>query len=134
DVSNAGGRAVFQMRIKAMLVIALARCQRPAAAEMILPPDQGERAAQGAGTGEGAEITRAIILLETGKRKPRNGVVQIHLQHEEAFVIAKADVVARMKFFDQLAFEQESFRLAPDDVAIEIVNRFDQRLEFEVPA
>ncbi len=39
-----------------------------------------------------------------------------------------------MKFLDELALQQEGLRFAADDVTIEIVNRLDEGLEFQVPA
>ncbi len=39
-----------------------------------------------------------------------------------------------MELLDELAFEQQGFRLAADDVEIEVVDRLDQGLEFQVPA
>ena len=39
-----------------------------------------------------------------------------------------------MKFLDEFAFEQESFRFTADDVIIKIVNTIDERAEFEIPS
>ena len=39
-----------------------------------------------------------------------------------------------MKLLDEFAFQQQSLRLAADDVKIEIVNGLDQCLELQVPA
>src|SRR6266496_1058268 len=116
-----------------MLIIAFGGSQRAAAAQVVLAPDQGERAAQRAGVWERAEIAGAVLLLEAGEREARNGVVEVNLQHEEPFVVAKTDIVPGMKFFDQFAFEQEGFGLAADEVKIKIRNRFEQSFEFEIP-
>src|ERR1043166_189141 len=100
---------------------------------MKLPPNQRERAPQCAGTRKRSEITRAFVLLDTRQRKPRNRIAQIDLHHEETLVVPKTDVVARVKFLDELAFQQQRFRLTADEVKIEIVDGFDQRLELQVP-
>ena len=76
---------------------------------------------------------RAVVLLKPREREVRDGVVQIHLEHDEPFVVAETDVVARFEFLDEFAFQQKRFRLAPDQVKIEIANRLNQRVEFKVP-
>ncbi len=83
---------------------------------------------------ERPEITRAVVLLEAGEGEARDGVVQVDLEQEEPLVVAEADVVTRMKFLDELAFEQQRLGFAADDVDIEIVDGLDERLELEVPA
>ncbi len=83
---------------------------------------------------ERPEITRAIVLLEAGEREARDGVVQVHLEHEEALVVAETDVVTRMKFLDELAFEQQRLGFAANHVDVEIMDGLDERLEFQVPA
>src|SRR5438105_1029645 len=83
-----------------------------ASAQMILTPNQSQRAPQSTGIREWTEVARAVVLFESGKGKPWNRVVKIYLQHQEPFVVAKTDVVTGMKFFNQLAFEQEGFGFA----------------------
>ena len=133
-VADARRGAVFQVRIKAMLVIAVGRCQWPAPAQVILASHQGQRAAQRARVRERPEVARAVVLLQAREREPRDRVVQVHLQHHELLVIAEADVVARVEFLDELAFQQQRLRLAPHDVEIEIEDGLDQGLELQVPA
>ena len=99
-----------------MLVIRLAWRERAAAAQIELPPDERERVAQRARIRERPEVTRAVVLFEPREGEVRNRVVQIHLEHQEPLVVAETDVVARMKFLDELAFEQERLRFAADDV------------------
>src|ERR1700722_9933818 len=82
---------------------------------------------------ERPEVTRAIVLLETGEREARDGIVQIDLKQHEPLVVAEADVVTRMKFLDQLAFEQQRLGFAADDVHIEVMDGLDERAEFDVP-
>ena len=72
-------------------------------------------------------------MLDAGEREARDGIVEIDFYEKETFVVAEADVVARVKFFDEFALEEESFGFAADDVIIEIVNAFDESAEFEVP-
>ena len=117
-----------------MLVIALGRSQRTAPPQVILASHQGQRAAQRARIRERAEVAGAVILLKSREREARDRVFEVDLQHQELLVVAKADVVARVEFLDELAFQQQRLRLAPDDVEIEIVNGVGQRLEFQVPA
>ncbi len=52
---------------------------------------------------------------------------------EEPFVVAKTDVVARLIFLDQLAFQQERLRLAAHGVCVKIVNGVDQGVELQIP-
>ena len=86
------------------------------------------------GIGKWAKITRPVILLYTGQSKARDRVIQIDLEHEEPLVIAETDVVAGMEFLDEFALEQEGLRFAPDDMNIKVVDRFNQRLELQIPA
>src|SRR5207245_10739241 len=39
-----------------------------------------------------------------------------------------------MKLLDQFAFQQQRLRLVTDRMHVEVVDRVDQRVEFEVPA
>src|SRR6266576_3719403 len=116
-----------------MLVIALIRSQRAATAEMILAADEGKCAPKRAGVWERTEVARAIVLFDAGEGETRDRVVEINFDEKKAFVVAKADVVARMKFFDEFAFQEEGFGFAANDVIIKIVNAVDERAEFEVP-
>ena len=97
-------------------------------------PHQRQRVAHRAGIGERPEVARAVVLLDAGEGEVRDRVVQVDLQHQEALVVAEADVVARVEFLDQLAFEQQRLRLALHHVNVEIVDRLDQRVELQVPA
>ena len=96
--------------------------------------DQGQRPAQGARVWKGAEVTGAVLLFEPGEAKARDRVVQVDLEHEESLVIAETDVVARVKLLDEPAFQEQSFRLAADDVEVKVVDRLGQGLELQVPA
>ena len=116
-----------------MPVIRLIGCQRTAAAQVELSPNQLQRVAQRTGIGEGPEVSRPVLLFQTRQGETRNRIIQIYLQQQEPFVIAKTDIVSRMKFFDELAFEQKSFGFGTHQVEIKIMNSFHQRLEFEVP-
>src|SRR5581483_11120197 len=98
DVPDARRGAILQVRVKTMAVVALGRRERTAPAQMKLPADERERAAERAGVRERTEVARAVVLLEAREREARDRIVQVHLQHQEPFVVAKADVVARMKF------------------------------------
>ena len=61
------------------------------------------------------------------------GIVEVDLDEQEPFVVAEADVVARLIFLDQLAFQQERLRFAAHGVGVEIVDGLDQGVEFQVP-
>src|SRR3954470_14614272 len=82
---------------------------------------------------EGPEIAGAIILLITGKGKPRNRIIQVNLEHQESLVVLEADVVTRMEFLDEFTFQQQRFRLTPNYMHIQVMNGFDQRLELGIP-
>src|SRR6185437_5150533 len=69
NVIDAGRGAIFQVGIEAMAIIAFRRRERTAAAQVKLPPDQRERAAERAGVGEWAEIPGAVVLLEPRERE-----------------------------------------------------------------
>src|SRR5689334_8568249 len=119
------------MRVKAMFVVGLAGGERAATAQVELLPHEGEGAAQRPGIGEGSKISGAVFLAQPSQGKARDGIVQVDLQEEKAFVIAETDVVTRMKFLDQLAFEEQCLRLAPDHVHIKIVDGLDEGAELE---
>ena len=134
DVADAWRGAVFQMRVKAMLVIRFARREDAAAAQVKLPLRERDDVPRRRRVDERAEVARAVVFFETCKSKIRDRVVQIHFEHQKSFVVAEADVVARLEFLDELAFEQQRLGFAADDVEIEITDRLDERVEFQVPA
>ena len=78
------------------------------------------------------EVARAVVLLEARQAKTRPLLGRIDFHDEEAFVVAKRDVVARPVFLDQLAFEQERFRFARHGVRFEIPDRLEQGARLEV--
>lgn len=72
-------------------------------------------------------------MFDTGECEAGDGIVEIDFEQQKTFVVSEADVVARVKFFDEFAFEEERFGFAADDVIIKIVNAIDERAKFEVP-
>src|SRR5581483_714970 len=82
-VADARRGAMLQIPVETMAVVALARRQRPAAAQMKLPADEIQRVAQRRRMRERPEVPRAIVLLEARERETRDGIVQVHLEHEE---------------------------------------------------
>src|SRR5439155_6123238 len=120
----------FQMRVKTMLVVPFGRRERTTTAQMKLFSNERKRATQCARVWERPEVTSAIVLLDPRECEARNGIVVIDLQHQEPFVVAKADVVARMKFLDQLALQQQCLRFAANNVEIEIVNSIHECAKF----
>src|SRR5204863_6724958 len=89
DVGDTRRGAVFQVCVEAMTVITLVWGQRPAAAQVVLSPDQRQCAAQSARIRERTEIARTVILLESRQREARNGIIHVDLQQQEPFVVAK---------------------------------------------
>src|ERR1700733_8110506 len=122
------------MRVKAMLVIGTRRRENTTAAQIKLPPRERDDIARGSRVDKRTKIFCAVVFFESRESEIRNRIVQIHFQQQKSFVVAEADVVARLEFFDEFAFEQERFGFAADDVEIEIANRLDERVEFQVPA
>src|SRR4029079_2609978 len=52
-----------------------------------------------------AEVTPAVILLESGKTKPRPLFREIDPDHQEPLVVTERNVVTRPVFLDQFAFQ-----------------------------
>ena len=134
DVPDARRRTPLHVAVETVFVVRVRGRERTAAAQVELASHQMERVAQRAGVREWTEVTRAIIRAQPREGEARNGIVEVHLHQQEAFVVAEADVVARMKFLDQLAFEQQRLRLAPDRVDVEVVDGIDEGVELQVPA
>ena len=117
-----------------MLVVRFIGRERAAPAQVELAPHQRERVAQRTGVNERPEVTSPVGRANPREGETRNGIVEVDLEQEEPFVVAEADIVARVKILDQLAFEQQRLGLAPDHMHVEIVNGFDQGVELEIPA
>src|SRR6185503_13864106 len=126
------GGAPFEIGIQTMLVISVRGRERAAAPKIELASDPREGVAQRGGMGEWAEITRPVIGAEARQREPRDGIVQVDLEQQEPFVVPKTDVVARMEFLDELAFEQQRFGLAFHCVDVEVVDGINQRAKLEI--
>ena len=71
---------------------------------------------------EWAKIAAAIILLDPAELKTRNRICELDFNQEESLIVAKADVIFRTKFFDELTLKQQCFRFATDRVNFEIPN------------
>ena len=84
--------------------------------------------------GEGSEVARLVVFFETGEPEPRPLVSHVHFDHEKAFVVAKADVVARAEFLDEAAFEEQRFGLAAGEVPLKIPDRVEQGAGLDVGA
>jgi len=65
-----------------MLVVALTRRQRAAAAQVEFVANQMKRAPRRARIGERSVISRSIFLLEACQRESGNGIFQIDLNQE----------------------------------------------------
>ena len=77
------------------------------------------------GTPQQGEVEERVRLIKEE--------LQVQLEQQKPLVIAETDIVTRVKLLDQFAFEQQRLRLASHHMDIEIMNRLDQRLEFQVP-
>src|ERR1043165_3080006 len=121
------------MTIKAMPIILFGRGERPPAAKVELPPEQLKTVAQRPGIGEWPEVARAILLFEASESEAWDRVVQIYLQKEKPFIVTETDVVARLEFLNQLAFQQNRFGFVAHHMNVQVVNGIDQGVEFEVP-
>ena len=77
--------------------------------------------------GKRPEIARAVVLSQAGEHEARDGIVEVDFDQQEPFVVAEADVVARLVFLDQFAFQQKRLRFAADGVSVEVVDGLDQR-------
>src|SRR5436190_22514905 len=102
-----------------MVVIPLGWRERTAAAQVKLAAHHGQRLSQGPSVREGPEISRPIVLLQARERKSRNRVLEINFDEQEAFIVTEADVVPRLEFLDQLAFQQQRLRFALHDMRVE---------------
>src|SRR5439155_22935071 len=124
----------LQMGVEAVFVVVFTRRQRATTAQIELVPHQGQSSPQCAGAGEWPEVTRAVVRLQARQGEARNQIVQVDLEQQKPFVVPKTDVVARVKFLDQLAFEQHRLGFAAHEMNINIANGLDQRVELQVPA
>jgi len=95
---------------------------------------ESEGLAEGAGVGVGAKVAGVVVFFEAGEAEARPFVGHVGLDHEEAFVVAEADVVAGAEFLDEAAFEEEGFGLAAGDVPLEIPDAIEEGAGFEIGA
>jgi hypothetical protein len=116
-----------------MFIIILVWRQGAAPTQIKLPANEGKGISQSAGIWEWAEIPGPIVLLETCEAKPGNGIVEIEFEQEETLVIPETNVVAGMKLLNELAFKEERFGVAFNDMYVQIVNCLDQRIELQIP-
>jgi hypothetical protein len=93
---------------------------------------QVQRVPHRAGVGERSEVTAPVVFFQARELETRERLVQIDLDHEQLFVVAKTDVVFRPIFLDETAFENNRLGVAPDDVKIKIPNALNQRAGFDV--
>ena len=134
DIADAGSGADLQMGVKAVAIVRFARVQHPAATEIELLAGQSERAPQRARVRERSEIASAMVGLDARENQAGDRVLEVHLEQQEPFVVPETDVVARPKFLDQLAFQEQRLGFTADHVTIEIVNGLHQGAELEIPS
>ena len=82
--------------------------------------------------GKRAKVARAVILSQPGQLKSWPGIVGIHADEQEPFVIPKADVVFGPEFLDQPPLEEHGFGFAADDVPLELPDAVDECARFGV--
>jgi hypothetical protein len=127
DATNAWCRAVFDDVVHTSLIIGFARFQSPAGSntEPFFHPLQ--RRAQGTCVRKWPEIPATVLFLEASKLKPGDGIRKIYLHQQEAFIVAKTDIILRTKFFDQLALKEQCLRLVTNEMRLKIPNAIEQR-------
>lgn len=76
--------------------------------------------------GKGAVVGGAVVFALAHGGEAGVGFVHVNAHEEEAFVVAKGDVVARAVFFDEATFEQECFSLGAHDVDFEVVDSVEK--------
>ncbi len=81
---------------------------------------------------KGAKVSRPIVLLQPGELEARERIVHVHLDEQEALVVAEADVVLRAEILDEPAFEENGLGLAAHDVPLEIPDAVDERPGLQV--
>jgi len=79
-----------------------------------------------------SEVAGTIVLFKSRQPETRPFLGGVDLYQKEAFVVAKRDVVTWPVFLDQLAFEQERFRLAAHGVRLEIPNGIEHGTGLQV--
>ena len=99
-LADARRGAVLQVAVEAMLVVALGWVERTAAAEVEFFAEHRDRPPTRPAADERPEIFRAVLLPQPREGEARDRVVEVHLDEQEILVVAKADVVARLEFFD----------------------------------
>jgi hypothetical protein len=68
----------------------------------------------------GPEITRTVLGAKPSEAKAGPIFTGIHFNKEEAFVVAKGDIIPRTKFLNEPAFEQKGLRLGMNGVPLQI--------------
>ena len=134
DIPHAGRRAVLQISVQTVFVVGLPRRERATTPELKLPAHHRQCPSHTARMRKRSEINTAIILPKPGEGEARNRILQVDLQQQKAFVVPEIDVEAGPELLDELAFQQERFRLGFHHVPVEIMNRLNQRVEFQIPA
>ena len=79
-----------------------------------------------------SEVAGVVLFLETGETKPRPFFGLIHLDQEEALIVAKGNVVARPVFLDQFTFEQNRFGFTLHGVGLKIPNRVQHGASLQI--
>ena len=67
--------------------------------------------------GKRPKVARPVLLPQACQDESRNRVVQVDFDKKKSFVVAEADVVARLKILDELAFQQQCLGFAARDFA-----------------
>ena len=118
--------------VKAMLEIPLGGFQRTARAQAELLLDGLQGGAEGTRIGKRTEVSGAILFSEAHQFKARNSIPHLDADHDEAFIVAEADVVLRAPLLDQLSLEENRLGIAFDQVPFIVGSTIDQGSGFQV--
>ena len=132
DPGDARGGAVLDDVVEAMLEVPLGRFRGTAGAQAELLTDGLEGGAEGVGVGEWSEIARPVLAPQACQLEAGDGILQLHADEEEAFVVAEADVVLGSPLLDELPLEEHRLGVAPDLVPLVVGGAVNQRAGLDV--
>ena len=89
----------------------------------------GEGLAEVAGMGERTVVAGVAVGAVAGEAESGQCLPGIHADEEKALVVGEISVVARLVFFDQLAFQQQSFRFRFHDENLKVVDEVEHRTD-----
>jgi len=132
DLADARGRAILDDVIVTMLVVSFPGNSGATGAEAELFVHNRQGPAQCSGLGKRAKIATTVVFFEAGDVEAGIGFAEVDFDQEEAFIVAKADVVTGTIFLDQLAFQEDGFGIGADGVGFQIADAFEEGAGFAV--